>query len=146
MFAAKQDDRLPRGYSNDLLALHDRRPFSYTADEIKEISLLIKDPSFRIQVSEQGIHIYNRDGLHESIDPFTLYPHLNVDDDASHAFYLGVELARAQIAWQLKKRYVQDQELNWGVNTIHTESAGKIGHREASIKEKQAKQGVSKES
>jgi hypothetical protein len=25
-----------------------------------------------------------------------------------------VELARAQIAWQLGKRYVQDQPLTWG--------------------------------
>lgn len=139
MFAAKQDDRLPRGYSNDLLALHDRRPFNYSDDEIKEIALLIKDPSFRIQVSEQGVHIYNRDGMHTSIDPFTLYPHLNVDNDASHAFYLGVELARAQIAWQLKKRYVQDQVLNWGVNTMHVEGADKTAHREASLKEKRAK-------
>jgi len=64
------------------------------------------------------LHIYNRDGMHESLDPFTLYPHLKVDNDASHAFYLGVELARAQIAWQLKKRYVQDQELEWGINSL----------------------------
>ena len=34
---------------------------------------------------------------------------------AAHAFYLGVELARAQIAHQLGKRYVQDNELRWGV-------------------------------
>ncbi len=27
---------------------------------------------------------------------------------------MGVELARAQIAWQLGKRYVQDQPLDWG--------------------------------
>lgn len=145
MFAAKQDGRLPRGYSNDLLALHDRRPFTYTTDEIKEIALLIKDPSFRIQVSEQGIHIYNRNGLYESIDPFELYPHLNVEDDASHAFYLGVELARAQIAWQLKKRYVQDQELNWGVNTIQIKVSTKTAHREASLKEKHVKQDATKE-
>lgn len=146
MFAAKQDSRLPRGYSSDLLALHDRRPFTYSADEINEIALLIKDPSFRIQVSEQGIHIYNRDGIYESIDPFALYPHLHVDNDASHAFYLGVELARAQIAWQLNKRYVQDQELSWGVNRLRTEGMGKTEHREASIKEKRAKRNMPKES
>ncbi len=27
---------------------------------------------------------------------------------------MGVELARAQIAWQLGKRYAQDEELRWG--------------------------------
>lgn len=136
MFAAKIDDRLPRGYSNGLLGLHDRRPFTYSADEVKEIASMIKDPSFRIQVTEDGMHIYNRDGIYESVDPFALYPYLNVDNDASHAFYLGVELARAQIAWQLKKRYVQDQELEWGVNTKPQEKTNKTAHREASIKER----------
>lgn len=139
MYAAKQDGRLPRGYSNGLLGLHDRRPFTYTADEIRQMAVLIKDPSFRIQVSEQGVHIYNRDGLFQDIDPFALYPHLKVDDDASHAFYLGVELARAQIAWQLKKRYVQDQELGWGVSSSLQHKEAKVAHREASLKEKRAK-------
>ncbi len=139
MHAAKHDDRLPRGYSNGLLGLHDRQPFTYNADEIKEIAAMIKDPSFRIQVSETGLHIYNRDGLYEAVDPFALYQHLKVDDDASHAFYLGVELARAQIAWQLKKRYVQDQELNWGVATQKPNMSDKNSHREASIKEKTAR-------
>ncbi len=27
---------------------------------------------------------------------------------------MGVELTRAQIAWQLGKRYVQDEDLKWG--------------------------------
>lgn len=139
MFAAKRDDRLPRGYSNGLLGLHDRRPFTYNADEIKEIAAQIKDPSFRIQTSEDGLHIYNRDGQFEHIDPFALYPDLKVDNDASHAFYLGVELARAQIAWQLKKRYVQDQELDWGVSSQQADKVAKTLHREASLKEKRNK-------
>jgi len=139
MFAAKRDERLPRGYSNGLLGLHDKRPFTYSAEEINEIASQIKDPSFRIQISEQGLHVYNRDGIYDALDPFVLYPHLKVDDDASHAFYLGVELARAQIAWQLGKRYAQDQELEWGVSTKRTDVGGKTAHREASIKEKRAK-------
>ena len=136
MHAAKQDGRLPRGYNNGLLGLHDRRPFTYSVDEIKEIALLVKDPNFRIQVSEEGLHIYNRDGIHQALDPFALYSHLNVSDDASHAFYLGVELARAQIAWQLKKRYVQDQELVWGVATKAQPTLYKTEHRAAALKAK----------
>ena len=136
MFAAQSDERLPRGYSNSLLALHDKRPFTYCDDEVKEIAKMIKDPSFRIQVTESGMQIYNRDGIYEGSDPFALYPFLKVDDDASHAFYLGVELARAQIAWQLKKRYVQDQELEWGLNTSALDQTNKVAHREASIKER----------
>ena len=136
MYAAKQDDRLPRGYSNGLLGLHDRKPFPYNAEEVAELAAQIKDPSFRIMVSESGVHVYNRDGTQLEIDPFAFYPKLGVENDASHAFYLGVELARAQIAHQLKKRYVQDQELDWGVSAKPQAQAAKMAHREASIKER----------
>ena len=43
----------------------------------------------------------------------------------SHAFYLGVELARAQIAHQLGKRYVQDEELNFGVSKVRKQGRQK---------------------
>ncbi len=139
MFASREENRLPRDYTAGLLGLHDRRPFTYTQEEITEFASQIKDPSFRIQVSNEGIHIYNRNGLFSEIDPFKLYPNLKVEDDASHAFYLGVELARAQIAWQLKKRYTQDEELGWGINTFKSDQSGKTAHREASMKEKKQK-------
>ena len=138
-YRAKQDDRLPRGYSNGLLGLHDRKPFSYNATEVAEFAAQIKDPSFRIMVSEDGVHVYNRDGLLQAIDPFAFYPNLKVENDASHAFYLGVELARAQIAYRLKKRYVQDEELNWGVSNVVPSKDDRKSHREASLKEKQTK-------
>ena len=48
-------------------------------------------------------------------DPYVFFPNIQVDGDNSHAFYLGVELSRAQIALQLGKNYDQDNELNWGV-------------------------------
>ena len=70
------------------------------------------------------------------ITVMALYSHLNVSDDASHAFYLGVELARAQIAWQLKKRYVQDQELVWGVASKDQPTLHKTEHRAAALKAK----------
>ena len=80
----------------------------------QQLAAAIRDPSFRIQVSSEGIHLFNRDGLTTHLDPFEFFPILGVDDDGGHAFYLGVELARAQIACQLGKRYVQDQPLRWG--------------------------------
>ena len=136
MYRASQDKRLPRGYSNGLLGLHDRKPFPYSAEEIMTMASQIKDPSFRIMVSEQGVHVYNRDGIQHDTDPYRFYPALNVQDDASHAFYLGVELARAQIAWQLKKRYVQDELLEWGVASLQQNKKAKVAHREASIQER----------
>ena len=34
--------------------------------------------------------------------------------DGAHAFYLGTELMKAEIAWRLGKRYAQDAPLAWG--------------------------------
>jgi len=114
MYAAKENNTLPKHIDPGLMALHEPSPFPYSLDEIKEFADQVKDPSFRIQISSEGVHIYNRDGLHSAIDPFDLYPKLKVEDDAGHAFYLGVELARAETAWQLGKRFNQDQSLDWG--------------------------------
>ncbi len=122
MYAAKQQDTLPKHINPDLMALHEPSPFPYSLSEIEELAGQIKDPSFRIQTSAEGVHIFNRDGLHTAIDPFDLFPHLHVEQDGSHAFYLGVELARAQIAWQLGKRFTQDQALKWGCATDNTEA------------------------
>ena len=38
-----------------------------------------------------------------------------MEHDGSHAFYLGYELAKAEIARALGKRYAQDNPLDWGV-------------------------------
>jgi hypothetical protein len=43
-----------------------------------------------------------------------LFPKLGLDKDAPHAFYLGAELTKAEIAWRLGKRYAQDEPLDWG--------------------------------
>ena len=115
MWAARRDGNLPRRYHAGLMALKDRKPFPHTGEEVAQTAAAIRDPSFRIQVTRAGLHVYNRDGHRLATDPFELWPELGVADDASHAFYLGVELGRAQIAWQLGKRYLQDNELEWGV-------------------------------
>ncbi|RZU02719.1 DUF6513 domain-containing protein [Rivibacter subsaxonicus] len=115
MHAAVQTQSLPKGMSEALMTVHAKHPFPDTPQEIAAIAREVRDPNFRIQVSEQGLHVYNRDGLRVERDPFALWPQLKLEDDASHAFYMGVELARAQIAWQLGKRYAQDQQLDWGV-------------------------------
>ena len=114
MHAAKQADSLPKHIATDLLTVHDTAPFPYSRAEIEALAAEIRDPSYRIQVSSDGLHIFNRDAIHTAQDPFDLYPKLGVENDGGHAFYLGVELGRAQIAWKLGKRFTQDQQLNWG--------------------------------
>ena len=119
MLAARESNTAPKLIDDSLLALHERHPFPYTSDEIAELARQVGDDNFRVQVSDEGIHVYNRAGLHSATDPYDLYPLLKIDDDAPHAFYLGMELARAQIAWQLGKRYNQDEELRWGCIREH---------------------------
>lgn len=114
MFAAREDNTPPRHLDESLMALHDRQPHPYSDAEIAEFARAVRDRNFRIQVTADGIHVYNRDGLWMATDPYELFPALGVEDDGAHAFYLGLELAKAQVAWQLGKRYEQDEELSWG--------------------------------
>jgi dihydropteroate synthase-like protein len=115
MYASRAEHELPKDYADGLLALHSRRPFPLTPEEIEEAVREVRDKNFRIEIAEDGIHIFNRDGHHIAQDAFALYSKLGVDADGPHAFYLGAELARAEIAWRLGKRYAQDEPLDWGV-------------------------------
>jgi dihydropteroate synthase-like protein len=114
-FAARELDSLPMNISDALIALHERRPFPNTPEEIAELQRELGDRNWRIEAAEDGIHLYNRDRHEVAADAFALFPALRDAVDVPHAFYLGVELARAQIAFQLGKRYVQDRKLDWGV-------------------------------
>ncbi len=113
MYQSKKDNSLPVGYDSGLISLHEKKPFNSNEDII-ETSKMIKDSNFRIQVSNKGVHLYNRDGHYVEQDPFAFFPKVQLNDDGGHAFYIGVETARAQTAWELGKKYVQDEELNWG--------------------------------
>lgn len=114
MHAAARQRSLPKGMNDALMTVHAKHPFPDTPDEIAATAAQVRDPNFRVQVSQQGLHVYNRDGLRTGQGAFDLWPQLGLDNDASHAFYMGVELAHAQLAWQLGKRYTQDQPLDWG--------------------------------
>ncbi|MFG1357760.1 DUF6513 domain-containing protein [Xanthobacter pseudotagetidis] len=127
-FAAREQGALPQGFGGGLMALRDRAPFSTTPAEVERLAAEVRDRNFRIEVTEDGIHAYNRDGHHVAQDPFALYPHLKVERDGAHAFYLGVETARAEIAFRLGKRYAQDAPLAWGV-AAETGSGAETAHR-----------------
>ena len=114
MFAARADASLPKDISDALLALHARKPFPNTPQEISELAAEVKDANFRIEIAEDGIHVYHRDGHYVTQDALSVFPKLGIERDAPHAFYLGTELAKAEIAWRLGKRYAQDEPLDWG--------------------------------
>jgi dihydropteroate synthase-like protein len=114
MFAAAADGALPKGYGAGLLQLHDRAPYPASVEEIAEIAADVRDASFRIATAEDGLHVFNRDGHYQARDAFSLFPKLGVEADGAHAFYLGAELAKAETAFALGKRYAQDEPLDWG--------------------------------
>jgi dihydropteroate synthase-like protein len=114
LFAARADRALPKGYSDALLQVHDKRPYVSTPDEIAELARELRDANFRIEVAEDGVHIFAR-GFHElATDAMSLFPHLHVEKDGAHAFYLGTELMKAELAFRLAKRYRQDEPLDFG--------------------------------
>jgi dihydropteroate synthase-like protein len=114
MHAAAREKSLPKGLSDALLTVHAKHPFPDAPEEIAALARAVRDPNFRVQVSHEGLHVYNRDGLRSARRAFDLWPLLGLEHDAAHAFYMGVELAHAQLAFELGKRYVQDQPLDWG--------------------------------
>ncbi|MFE1600336.1 DUF6513 domain-containing protein [Methylobacterium sp. ID0610] len=114
MYAARADGALPKGYGRQLLSLHDKRPYTQTPEEIAALAAEVRDPNYRVAVAEDGVHIYNRAIHRIGTDAMAFFPDLDVASDGGHAFYLGGELTKAELAWRLGKRYVQDEPLEWG--------------------------------
>ncbi|TPM07545.1 MULTISPECIES: DUF6513 domain-containing protein [unclassified Mesorhizobium] len=115
MFAARNDGALPRSYHPGLLQIHDRKPFTASTDDIAALAAEVRDANYRIAAAEDGIHIFNGKGHAVATGAFEFFAALGVETDGAHAFYLGAELTKAEIAWRLGKRYVQDEPLAWGV-------------------------------
>ena len=115
LFAAKNDGALPRGYHPGLFQLHDRKPYAATKEDIAALAAAVRDANFRIMTADDGIHVFNGKGHAVAQDAFALFQGLGVETDGAHAFYLGAELMKAEIAWRLGKRYAQDEPLSWGV-------------------------------
>ncbi|TLG78657.1 DUF6513 domain-containing protein [Methylocystis sp. B8] len=132
MFAARADRALPKGYGDALLQIHDRKPYAATPEEIAELARELRDTNFRIETTQDGVHIYAKGFHHVAADAMALFPHLAVEHDGAHAFYLGAELMKAEIAYKLGKRYRQDEPLDFGVATdINEEDATRfkeMGH------------------
>ncbi|QGM47499.1 DUF6513 domain-containing protein [Methylocystis heyeri] len=115
LFAARADRALPKGYSDALLQIHDKRPFASTPDEIAELARDLRDANFRVEVAQDGIHVYARNFHRVAADAMSLFASLGVEKDGAHAFYLGTELMKAETAFRLGKRYRQDEPLDFGV-------------------------------
>jgi hypothetical protein len=120
--------------TSDLVMLRDSRLKPTSAASLRQLAARLTDPNFRIYAEEGELHLMNRDGHWQGLCAFDLIanalqaassrssvkPSASASTDhseisADHAFYLGYELARAEIALHLGKQYTQDQPLNWGL-------------------------------
>jgi len=114
MHTTKNYNMPPKDISSKLLSLHERKPFPYTTEELKEMWSNVKDKNYRIYVNEDGIHVFNNKDYFLEKDAAEFYQYLDIKNDDGHAYYLGMELAKAHTAYQLGKRYDQDEMLKWG--------------------------------
>jgi dihydropteroate synthase len=114
MYAARAESELPRGYLTGLLQVHDRSPFVQSAADVAALAASVRDANFRVATAEDGIHVYNG-RMHEvRTEALDFFPTLGLEGDGAHAFYMGTELMKAEIAARLGKRYAQDEPLDWG--------------------------------
>lgn len=122
---AIQNRQLPKHVDSSLVMLRDPRLPERTEEELTQLASSLTDPNFRIFVEGDEIHVMNRDGYWRGTDAFELFDHFQAASpvDASHAFYLGYELAKAVTALTLGKQYTQDLALRWGFLTIPEISA-----------------------
>ena len=79
MYASRAEHDLPKDYADGLLALHSRKPFPQEPEEIAEAAASVRDRNFRIEIAEDGIHVYNRDGHHVGTSALDLFPKLGVE-------------------------------------------------------------------
>ena len=121
MYAARDDHALPKGYGAGLSQVHDLKPFPSSPEELAERAAGVRDKNFRIATATDGIHVYNRDLHQVAGDAMSFYPLLDLVNDGAHAFYVGTELAKAEVALTLGKRYVQDEPLDFGCATEHAD-------------------------
>lgn len=111
---------VPKRLEPDLLLLRDPKLYEMGEEAIAELAGRIADRNYRILAERGLIHIFNGRLHLRGTDPFSLLRQLLTEDPAlspAHAFYLGYEMAKAQIALLLHKNYVQDQPLRWGFLT-----------------------------
>lgn len=120
----------PKHVDDRLVMLRDARLREVSDEEFRALATKLTDRNFRLfaDAVSQRIHAMNKDLHVAGGDPFVVFDQLGVTD-ASHAFYLGYEMAKAMIANTLGKNYVQDEALRFG--TLTREEASHFERRKS---------------
>jgi dihydropteroate synthase-like protein len=134
VYHAVKHRTLPKRLEPRLVVLRDPRVLRNGPEALDRLAEQIKDHNFRLFAEDGRLHLLTA-GMHfEGDDPFVLFAQLLATRpknlDASHAFYLGYECAKAVTALTLGKDYRQDEALDWGFLTV-PERSHRAGGQEA---------------
>ena len=110
----------------DLVVLRDKKLQPFGEEQLKILAGQIKDENVRIFAERGLLHLMCAGQQMSGSDAFELFDELAAQFpgriDASHAFYLGFELAKATVALTLDKEYRQDEPLDWGYLTRESDT------------------------
>ena len=107
---------IPKHIDDRLVTVKDPTILEYSEEDLRDLQRRITDPNFRIFTDRDVITVLNRDHFVRGIDIQEIFAQLGVTE-ATHAFYLGKELAKAKLAITLGKTYRQEGSLSWGYLT-----------------------------
>lgn len=112
----------PKHLEPDLVCLRDGKVRESDVADFQQLANDIRDNNIRLYASQNEIHAITSGVYVHNEDPFQVMDSLLASKaapsiDASHAFYLGFEMAKALTANTLGKNYMQDEALNWGYLT-----------------------------
>jgi len=116
MYYAVTERTLPKNVDQRLVTLKDPKILRYTEAELRELQSQVRDPNYRIFADGEAITVFNHERFIRGADIQEIFDQLGVEE-ASHAFYLGKELARAKLSILLGKTYRQEGQLAWGYLT-----------------------------
>lgn len=121
VYYAHRHHTLPKRVEPQLVMLRDMQVLDFDKDLLERLAQQIKDHNYRIFAEAGQVHAISAGQHLSDADPFLLFEKLQAAAarplDASHAFYLGYEMAKAATALTLGKEYRQDEALDWGFLT-----------------------------
>lgn len=113
MYYALNEGIPPKRLEDGLLTVKESRLRYHDAGELRELQAALTDPNVRIFVDGAQIYAFNNEHFIVGTDGREIFRALGIEE-SSHAFYLGQELTKAELALQLGKNYTQDRPLHWG--------------------------------
>lgn len=116
MHYATNQGELPKHLDDRLVTVKDPELLAYSEEELRALQKEVTDPNFRIFTDREFIYVFNNERFVRGTQIQEIFGRLGVDE-ATHAFYLGKELARAKLAIDLGKTYRQEGRLSWGYLT-----------------------------